>query len=66
MRTTAFLFLPLLVMGTLPQQAPVLRSQSNVVLVPTMVKDANGEVVYGLTADDFIVEDDVSNRTRFN
>jgi len=34
-----------------------LRSQSNVVLVPALVKDPDG-IVYGLQAKDFIVEDD--------
>jgi VWFA-related protein len=35
-----------------------LRSQSNVVLVPTLVKDLQGGILYGLQAKDFIVEDD--------
>src|SRR5208282_2491436 len=39
-------------------QEPVLRSQSNVVLVPALVKDRQGGVVYGLQARNFIVEDD--------
>ena len=30
----------------------------NVVLVPTLVRDANGNVVYGLRAEDFVIEDD--------
>ncbi len=34
------------------------RSQSNLVLIPALVKDQHGEIVYGLQADDFIVEDD--------
>jgi VWFA-related protein len=58
MSAKALLFAPLLVIATFPQQNPVLRSQSNVVLVPTMVKDASGEIVYGLTAGDFVIEDD--------
>jgi hypothetical protein len=41
-----------------PTQGPTLRSQSNVVLVPALVKDAQGGIVYGLLAKDFIVEDD--------
>ncbi len=40
------------------QQEPTFRSESNVVLVPTLVRDANGHVVYGLQAKDFIIEDD--------
>jgi len=35
-----------------------LRVQSNVVLVPTLVKDAEGHVVYGLTKNDFVIDDD--------
>ena len=35
-----------------------IRSQSNVVFVPVLVKDPSGQIVYGLTADDFIIEDD--------
>jgi VWFA-related protein len=41
----------------LPQET-TLRSQSNVVLIPALVKDRQGGVVYGLQAKDFIVEDD--------
>jgi VWFA-related protein len=58
MSARCLLLVPLLVIASLPQQTPVLRSQSNVVLVPTMVKDASGEIVYGLTAGDFVIEDD--------
>jgi VWFA-related protein len=39
------------------QEAP-LHSRANLVLVPTLVKDQQGSIVYGLHADDFIVEDD--------
>ena len=41
----------------LPQET-TLRSQSNVVLIPALVKDRQGGIVYGLQANDFIVEDD--------
>ena len=41
----------------LPQDT-TLRSQSNVVVVPALVKDRLGGIVYGLRAEDFIVEDD--------
>jgi VWFA-related protein len=44
--------------GVLLQAQETLRSQSNLVLVPTLVKDRQGEIVYGLQAKDFIVEDD--------
>src|ERR1700723_3938661 len=52
------LLLLLLVSGAYAQQAPNLRVQSNVVLVPTLVKDAEGHVVFGLAQDDFVIEDD--------
>src|ERR1700681_983299 len=57
-----FLFLTLqlfVLCGTIAfSQETTLRSQSNVVLVPTLVKDRQGGIVYGLQAKDFIVEDD--------
>jgi VWFA-related protein len=40
------------------QQEPTFSSQSNLVLVPTMVRDGKGNIVYGLHAQDFIIEDD--------
>ncbi len=36
---------------------PTLRSQSNVVLVPTLVRTRAGEITYTLQAKDFIIED---------
>jgi len=39
-------------------QDTTLRSQSNVVVVPALVKDRQGGIAYGLRAEDFIVEDD--------
>lgn len=42
----------------LAAQEPTFRSESNVVLVPALVKGQKGNLVYGLTAKDFIVEDD--------
>jgi VWFA-related protein len=39
-------------------QETTLRSRSNLVLVPTLVKDHQGAIVYGLHAGDFVVEDD--------
>jgi len=39
-------------------QEPTVRARSTVVLAPTLVKDAKGEVIFGLTANDFIVTDD--------
>jgi hypothetical protein len=40
-----------------PAQNPTFHAQSNVVLVPALVRDANGDVVYGLKEKDFIIED---------
>jgi VWFA-related protein len=48
----------LLLSGILAQQDSRLRTQANVVLVPTLVKDAEGHIVYGLTQNDFVIEDD--------
>ncbi len=39
-------------------QDTTVRSQSNIVIVPALVKDQQGEIVYGLQAKDFIIEDD--------
>jgi hypothetical protein len=52
-----FLFIVVLGLGAEPQE-PAFNAQSNVVLVPTLVRDANGNVVYGLQGTDFVVEDD--------
>lgn len=52
-----FILLALLSSRAIPQET-TLRAQSNVVLIPALVKDAQGEIVYGLTSKDFVVEDD--------
>src|SRR5580700_1815164 len=39
-------------------QETTFHSQSNVVAIPALVKSAKGDVVYGLGAKDFLVEDD--------
>ncbi len=39
-------------------QDTTLRSRANLVLVPTLVKDSSGSIVYGLQPDNFVVEDD--------
>ncbi|MGC2170670.1 MAG: VWA domain-containing protein [Candidatus Sulfotelmatobacter sp.] len=44
-------------------QETTFHTQSNVVVIPTLVKDARGEIVFGLTAKDFIVEDDGVEQT---
>jgi VWFA-related protein len=51
------IFLALLT-GSALSQEPTLHTQSNVVIIPALVKSAKGEAVYGLMAKDFIVEDD--------
>lgn len=44
--------------GALAQQGPSFTSQGNLVPVPTLVRDAAGNAVYGMQAQDFIIEDD--------
>src|SRR5258706_9511239 len=39
-------------------QKPIFRTESNIVIVPTLVKNDKGELVYGLQAKDFVIEDD--------
>ena len=39
-------------------QETTFHSESNVVIVPALVKDARGGAVYGLLAKDFVIEDD--------
>jgi VWFA-related protein len=56
------LFLVLLV-GFPAAQEQIFRTQTNVVLVPALVKDGNGHAVYGLQAKDFVVEDDGVEQT---
>src|SRR6266568_9130374 len=54
---SSFLVLTVLVSIAFPQET-TLRTQSNVVLIPALVKDQQGGILYGLQARDFIVEDD--------
>ena len=44
--------------GALAQQEPSFTSQGNLVPVPTLVRDVAGNAVYGMQAQDFIIEDD--------
>ncbi len=57
-----FLALPLLLRPQSPaapaQQSPAITTQSSVVLVPALVRDGNGKLVYTLKADDFALTDD--------
>jgi VWFA-related protein len=62
-RRTAFpaalcVILQMVIPGIAVPQEPTFRAQSNVVLIPALVKDAQGEIVYGLESKDFIVSDD--------
>ena len=40
------------------QDEPTFSTQGNLVPVPALVRDASGNAVYGLKAEDFIIEDD--------
>lgn len=57
-----FLLQSIIILAILPLQAqeppPTLRSESNIVLVPTLVRTKAGEITYGLQAKDFVIEDD--------
>ena len=44
--------------GSALSQETTFHSQSNVVVIPALVKSAKDEIVYGLGATDFVVEDD--------
>src|SRR5713101_1421014 len=56
-RIHLLLLLALLIGGAFSQET-TFHSQSNVVVIPALVKSAKGDVVYGLGAKDFVVEDD--------
>jgi VWFA-related protein len=49
--------------GPAAQQESNLRVQSNAVLVPVLVKDAEGHLVYGLSQTDFVIDDDGVEQT---
>jgi VWFA-related protein len=49
--------------GVAHSQEATIRSQANVVLIPALVKDQQGGIVYGLQEKDFIVEDDGVQQT---
>jgi len=57
-RAAASLLFVLVLLPAVSAQETTLRSRSNLVLIPTLVRDSAGSVVYGLDAKDFIVEDD--------
>jgi VWFA-related protein len=54
---------PFLVTGAVFAQEPTFRSQSNVVIVPALVRDVTGHPVYGLHAADFVIEDNGVEQT---
>jgi hypothetical protein len=54
--------LPLLI-GSIAAQEPTFRSQTNLVLVPTLVKEGDGKPLYGLHAQESVVEDDGVEQT---
>ena len=58
LRCGAFSLIALALLTGAVAQDTTLRSRSNLVLVPALVKDQQGAIVYGLQAKDFIVEDD--------
>lgn len=53
-----FLLLWLSLSAAVSAQETTLRTRSNLVLVPTLAKDSQAAIVYGLQAGDFIVDDD--------
>ena len=57
-RSFVVIFLSLLLFNSAFAQEATIHRQSNVVLVPALVKDSRGHAVYGLQARDFIVEDE--------
>ena len=64
LRLGSILAVQLLFFGSAPsQQGPTFSSQGNLVPVPTLVRDARGNAVYGLHARDFIIEDDGVEQT---
>src|SRR5215472_19022706 len=56
-RLASFLFSLLVLLAASAAQQTTVRSRSNLVLLPTLVKDSQGSIVYGLQAQDFVIED---------
>jgi VWFA-related protein len=56
-RLASSLFSLLALLAASAAQQTTVRSRSNLVLIPTLVKDSQGSIVYGLQAQDFIIED---------
>ena len=57
MMSRILLFFPFLI-GVIAAQNPAFHSETNLVLVPTLIEDQNGRPIYGLQAKDFGIEDD--------
>jgi VWFA-related protein len=57
------LFVSFLLVSAMAQQASTFKSESNDVLAPTLVKSSDGSIVYGLTVNDFVIEDNGVNQT---
>src|SRR5258708_21779445 len=57
-RSSLHFLLPALLISCAASQETTLHTQSNVVLIPALVKNQQGEIVYGLRAKDFVIEDD--------
>ena len=57
-RSSPYLLLPALLISYAASQETTLHTQSNLVLIPVLVKNQQGEILYGLQAKDFAVEDD--------
>ena len=57
-RAVLLLLICLSLFSAASAQETTLRTRSNLVLVPTLVKDPQGVILYGLNPNDFVVEDD--------
>lgn len=53
-----FVLLVLLIAPAASQELATFRSRTNLVLVPALVRDADGRPIYGLRAQDFVIDDD--------
>ena len=47
-----------LLIGNASGQEPTIRTQTTAVLAPTLVKSVRGELIHGLRAADFTIQDD--------
>jgi VWFA-related protein len=61
-RRTRIALAVLIIFSALPisvsAQEPRFSAESNIVIVPALVRDSKGNAVYGLQANDFVIEDD--------